>query len=379
MKLLIKFPLIFIVILFLFNYACTDIDDDLGLDDIIESYSDITASRIKRRSMNINWLKISDKVREMEHLQYKVVRSLEPNIDTVYNALANGLLEMNWTTNTNTVSITNLEIDTIYYFNVLVKDDIGRTAIYKMKEVRTLDPNTPLPGNDGTMSISNISTNFITISWIEAQDENFTQADLNYRIYYSTANNIDTLENIKLKGTPVANFSNNVTSLSATGLTEGTIYYFNVIVSNNNGYTAPYNTISERTADSNPPVPGNSGNFMLMKVLSNSMDVVWTKASDTYTDETNIEYKVVYSPSDNVSTVADAESNGTIITDWTKDIDTASASGLGILTTYYFNVIVKDHWGNKAVYTSDWRITPEANGNYLYNHGFTGATSAFTA
>ncbi len=66
----------------------------------------------------------------------------------------------------------------------------------------------------------------------------------------------------------------------------------------------------------------------------------------------NLQYKVVYSLSNNIDTLTKAETNGTAFGGWSTSITSATVTGLTASTGYYFNVIVKDAAGNKATYTS---------------------------
>jgi hypothetical protein len=87
-------------------------------------------------------------------------------------------------------------------------------------------------------------------------------------------------------------------------------------------------------------------------LTSSTAKLVWTAASDTVTSVANLKYKVVYSKSNNIDSVINAESNGTVAQNWTANITTATATGLTASTDYYFNVLVKDEVGNEALYTS---------------------------
>lgn len=111
--------------------------------------------------------------------------------------------------------------------------------------------------------------------------------------------------------------------------------------------------------DDVPPEPGGNGNITLGDIQADSITVSWTKATDNASAQSKLEYKVVYSESDNINTVANAENNGTTGKAWTADIDTAVVTGLTDLTTYYVNVIVKDVGGNKEVYTTNSDDTPK--------------------
>jgi hypothetical protein len=62
--------------------------------------------------------------------------------------------------------------------------------------------------------------------------------------------------------------------------------------------------------------------------------------------------------SHDMSTVALAEKNGTIVKPYTPDIDSAIITGLEPGRTYYATVIVKDEAGNKSVYKTVEFTTP---------------------
>ena len=105
------------------------------------------------------------------------------------------------------------------------------------------------------------------------------------------------------------------------------------------------------------PIPGGSGVISISAYTYNSISLSWTKATDNYAAQSALEYKVVRSLSNNISTVATAEANGTIVQNWTADINSATATGLTLNTLYYFNVIVRDKTNNKAVYTTKSQYT----------------------
>lgn len=98
------------------------------------------------------------------------------------------------------------------------------------------------------------------------------------------------------------------------------------------------------------PVVGDSGTITNSNTYSTSLTLNWVKATDTYTSQASLQYKVVKSLLNNISTVSSAETNGTLIQDWATDINTLDVSGLSSGTLYYFNILVKDSVSNKAIY-----------------------------
>ncbi len=79
---------------------------------------------------------------------------------------------------------------------------------------------------------------------------------------------------------------------------------------------------------------------------SAGMTLNWNYATDrdnsTGDQQMGMSYRVYMSESDNISTFEDAESHGVKVMDWTPDRNYFTVTGLHPLTTYYFNVAVKD-------------------------------------
>ncbi|MGI6575150.1 MAG: GLUG motif-containing protein [bacterium] len=119
------------------------------------------------------------------------------------------------------------------------------------------------------------------------------------------------------------------------------------------------------------PMPGNSGVITYESNSDTMLTLNWTKASDNYTAEADLKYFVYQSDSDNISTVQNAEENGTLLNvGGAADINTYNVSGLIPETTYYFNVIVADEAGYKAAYSSlDARTKPNQSGSPEFTAG----------
>jgi predicted alternative tryptophan synthase beta-subunit len=88
----------------------------------------------------------------------------------------------------------------------------------------------------------------------------------------------------------------------------------------------------------------------------------WTKATDNVSAQSASQYEVRGSLLNNVSTVLTAEANGSIVQAYTTDVAIATAGGLSASTDYFFNIIVKDAAGSKAVYATVLVHTPATSG-----------------
>ncbi|MFZ7132273.1 MAG: Ig-like domain-containing protein [Eubacteriales bacterium] len=89
----------------------------------------------------------------------------------------------------------------------------------------------------------------------------------------------------------------------------------------------------------------------ISNISDKTLDLSWTTAEDDVSAQTSLVYKVVRSADDNINTLNDAATNGTVVMDWSSNVTSTSATSLIPNSTYYFNVIVKDEAGNETLYT----------------------------
>jgi len=105
----------------------------------------------------------------------------------------------------------------------------------------------PVPGNNGIIVTSSITDEGLQLSWTKAEDEKTPQAELDYRVFQSSLNNIGTAEGAETNGTPVTDWAADFTSVTVTGLDSGTLYYFNVVARAPDGRKAAYVPASTTT------------------------------------------------------------------------------------------------------------------------------------
>lgn len=115
-------------------------------------------------------------------------------------------------------------------------------------------------------------------------------------------------------------------------------------------------------SDTTPPVWGGDGAISFSAVEQTTLTVSWSKASDTDTVQSALEYKVVMSTAGDIDTLESADivadtGSKTLITDWTADLSTKDVTGLDADNAYFFNVIVRDGAGNRTLYVMASRTT----------------------
>lgn len=105
----------------------------------------------------------------------------------------------------------------------------------------------PVPGGSGFLTVTQVTGSSISISWARATDDSTDYQYLRYRVVISTSNNIGTPGAALANGDIVTDWANNYTTAQATSLTNGTIYYLNVLVLDLDGYISAYSVVSAAT------------------------------------------------------------------------------------------------------------------------------------
>jgi hypothetical protein len=123
------------------------------------------------------------------------------------------------------------------------------------------------------------------------------------------------------------------------------------------------------------PIPGTAITFS--KIHSTSVTVGWGAATDKAIPAANLSYKLVRSISDNLDSLTDVETNGTVVMDWTTNTLTYTVIGLSASTTYYFAVLVKDATGNKALYTQQSLTTGTPEWTWMLGSTTTGQPGVY--
>jgi hypothetical protein len=108
------------------------------------------------------------------------------------------------------------------------------------------DITAPTPGNAGAITISNITTNSMTLTWARATDQDDTQATLLYEVCQSGSNNIAIVGTCEM-ATIVQAFATDIITVNATSLSPSTPYFFNVVVKDTAGIKNIYSTASATT------------------------------------------------------------------------------------------------------------------------------------
>lgn len=332
---------------------------------VIVDFTNITPT-----SLTVNWTKATDDNTLQPYLEYKVVYQIFDVIGTVDAALQSGRgvsvvienadgeeEEITWVQDNTSIDVKDLDDGIEYYFNVVVRDKYWNAAAYTPVTCKTVDITAPEPGNAGLLEISDETRDSdsmaLTLSWTKASDNNTSGPDvLEYRVVFSTSNNIGSVDSAldndmtpedKQVWTTDINTTLSIADGYITGLPYATCHYFNVLVRDEAGNTATYQTLSQT------PEAGEDGLLTISDEGTDSLRLNWAKATDSENDASLIDYRVVYSASDNINSIEDAEANDEADFGWQRDIDYKDIS-LPSDGNYFFNVLVRDIAGIKTIY-----------------------------
>ncbi|MGE7694703.1 hypothetical protein ACQKNC_11370, partial [Lysinibacillus sp. NPDC094177] len=289
---------------------------------------------------------------------YKLSTLLNGGTEFNYNGVAS--LEITWqfdaAINDNNTQPSNLNFENITIANVSA----------------TAPDSIPPTISNGTISVSNVSTTGTKLDWTKATDNITAQSDLEYRVYQSSSNNINTVSNIEANGTALGSgFSKDLATLDVKGLSPSTTYYFNIIVKDAAGNKSTYTMKSVTTAS-----PASAPTVTTSTITSNLTTTGATVGGDVTADggATITERGIVYATTTNPTT-----SNSKRTETGTTGAFIAGLSGLSPNTTYYYRAYATNSVGTS--YGSNQSFTTVAH-TYMIgaisNQTFTALTAGYT-
>lgn len=226
------------------------------------------------------------------------------------------------------------------------KDPVGKAGS---------DASPPTAGS--AITFAGTSATATSVSWGAASDDVTPQSSLQYKLVMASSGaaiaEVDAANAVSGAGL-VLDWSENALSANATSLSQGTTYWFAVVVrdgAGNMGVYAPRSVATAVSADTTPPATGSGLSFS--GVSAQAMTVSWGAASDETTSRSQLRYKLVKGASvQAIETVqgANAATGADILMPWTTGATSASVTGLTAGTTYYFTVLAQDEAGNMSVY-----------------------------
>jgi hypothetical protein len=198
----------------------------------------VSVSNISRDSLVVSWPSAIDDVTPQENLQYKLLYMPPNNMRMMANAENNGMLIMDWTVNVKSRQVSGLASINSYNFVVMVKDEAGNKTMYPAQKSSVLDVNAPQVESE--ITLSEISFDGATVSWGAANDDVTAPEKLQYKVIYSTARDIDTVNDADNNGQVALPWTANVSTCRISGLEPSTTYYIATLVKDEAGNKTLY-------------------------------------------------------------------------------------------------------------------------------------------
>lgn len=144
-----------------------------------------------------------------------------------------------------------------------------------------------------TISVSNVLSSSVFLTWTKATKNGIADPDLTYQVYYSSAEDIATLSDLTANGTAYGDATTDIAGQTVENLADETTYYFNVKVVNSAGNASVY-TMTNATTD----------------VASDETD----STDGTTTDGTTTDTSTTSTTSTSTSTTTDTTTGSTAVT-----------------------------------------------------------------
>jgi len=116
------------------------------------------------------------------------------------------------------------------------------------------DVTPPTPGNAGLIQVLDNGSNYVSVNWTAATDNDTPSSNLQYQVYKSANDNISTPDEAKQNGTPVGGLAKNLLQQAITGLNPSSKIFINVLIKDESGNENCYNRIEVTTK--RPPICG---------------------------------------------------------------------------------------------------------------------------
>ena len=261
--------------------------------------------------------------------------------------------------NGETVTVSNLNSDTTYYFAIKVLDEVPNTSVLSNVVIGKTNaiPDTTSPNAVNTLAASNLTQTTITLSWTSVGDNGATGTATSYDIRYMAGTPItgsNFASAIQVTGEPTPKASGNNETLTVNSLTANTTYYFAMKVldevPNTSGIS---NVVSGKTASIPPQadvtVPSTINTLTTNNPSYTSITLNWTSVGDDGTTGTATIYDIRYMEGTPIT--AGNFGNATQISVAVQPQTAGSNESVTVYsltsnTTYYFGIKVGDEVPN---------------------------------
>ncbi len=252
-----------------------------------------------------------------------------------------------------------------YCANIMVTDSYSFTII----------PDTTAPTAVANLSVTQTTQNTVTLSWTASGDDAASGTAASYDLRYSTAaiTEANWAGATQATGEPTPLVAGTTQTLTISGLTMETKYYFAIKVSDEvPNVSALSNVVNTTTIDSTAPAA--VANLAVSAKTYNSATLGWTAPGDNGTSGTAASYDVRYAVTaiTEANWASAAQATGEPAPAVAGTAQTMTISGLSAQTTYYFAVKATDESANVSglsnVASDTTNAVPDTTPPYTTGH-----------
>jgi phosphodiesterase/alkaline phosphatase D-like protein len=270
------------------------------------------------------------------------------------------------------MTVTGLSANTLYYFAMKTSDEASNvSAVSNVPSLSTVaNPDTVPPSSTTTLALSGATTSSMVVTWTSPGDDGNVGTATLYDLRYSTAPIVtlaDFTAAAQVIGEPAPSVAGTVQSMTVTGLSANTLYYFAKKAQDEvPNLSAVSNVVSLSTA-ANPDVtaPTAISDLVLSGPTTSSLTLFWTATGDDGTGGTAALYDIRYSTAP-ISTAADFStaslvSGEPIPPSTAGTVQNMTVTGLSANTTYFFAMKAQDEVPNLSLVSNVPSLATAAN------------------
>lgn len=196
-------------------------------------------------SMTLAWSQAQDVNGNNETLEYQLVVSESPEIETLSDINRNARTVRAWGVNYTSTEVDLDGSERILYYNVMVRDTVGTISFYSPLEVDFTDRTAPTVG-DPTLTVSEITSKSLRLAWNPASDNNTDGQDIVYVVMRSASDNLGAAGDYynTADGRHICFEKAAVTDTLIEALPESASLYLNVFARDSNGNVTPYTPVA---------------------------------------------------------------------------------------------------------------------------------------
>lgn len=254
------------------------------------------------------------------------------------------------------MTVTGLPSATTYYFAMKSTDESSNASSLSNVASGTTSADTSAPRRIDTLQAVSATDTTMTLLWKAVGDDNNTGLATSYDVRYNTAfiSSTSWPSSTQASGEPVPAAAGTTQSMTITGLTPNTTYYFAIKAVDDVGNVSSLSTTpSAKTLAAglgDTTAPADIADLAVSASAGTSLTLTWTATGDDGTVGLASAYDVRYStsPIDSGNWGSASVATGVPSPGPAGTIESMIVSGLSLNTTYYFAIKATDEVPNST-------------------------------